>query len=348
MSPTKSSGVAVVPYTLFDAYERGRINQTQFTVLCLLYRWADHKSGVVRDFSAERVLRFMHRHIDNAALKAMRQEIAKLRDMGWFDNDYQRGSKRPYNVFINGYTNPVSFYSTPFHTQVGDETKETVGEKVRDSVRDEDNASYEKTKACQNPLNFGVREDVGENGHRRSQGKSSLKINSRQGNGESKERNRVDSTDAEGSSDDRLHESALRFSGVVDLIFDFVPNSHHVESLLNRYKPTEVLFALTDKFLGRRVNKNTMAHFFRRGAEEIINTRRLEGTSETEPDWYARKAGLVSWNNREIKHQEFLAKWTPMLTAYKEIFPDAQRDDGCPNVGPTERPVECPTGHHRA
>jgi hypothetical protein len=100
---SQPTGFARLPHAIYDALERGDINETQFIVLSLLHKWANYQTGRVDSFCAERVLRFRHIEPTQATLKALRRQIAALRQMGWFHDDYQKGSKRPYHVFVHNY-----------------------------------------------------------------------------------------------------------------------------------------------------------------------------------------------------------------------------------------------------
>lgn len=103
-APSQALGFTRIPQKVTDALQQGDINPTQFIILVLLHLWANHRTGRVDSFCAERVCRALH--IDTtrrANVVAMRRQIAGLRAMGWFRWDYAKGSKRPYHIWIHNF-----------------------------------------------------------------------------------------------------------------------------------------------------------------------------------------------------------------------------------------------------
>jgi hypothetical protein len=84
-----------LPQAVFDTLERGDINKTQFIILSLLHQWADYATGRIDSFSAERVCRFLGLDRTSANIKAMNRQVAPLRVMGWFHDDYRRVASAP-------------------------------------------------------------------------------------------------------------------------------------------------------------------------------------------------------------------------------------------------------------
>jgi hypothetical protein len=94
-----------VPKIVFDALERGEISERQSSILCAMYHWADHRTGCIDSFSAERVCRFLRINVTDANLRALRRQILGLKRMGWFHDDYRHlsGSKRTYHAWLHNY-----------------------------------------------------------------------------------------------------------------------------------------------------------------------------------------------------------------------------------------------------
>ena len=51
---------ARIPFTMFDAMEKGEITLCMLLVMIWLYRWADWSTGVVRKTSADRLVWATH------------------------------------------------------------------------------------------------------------------------------------------------------------------------------------------------------------------------------------------------------------------------------------------------
>src|ERR1700722_10124640 len=96
-------GFTRLPHAVYAALEQGNINETHFLVLSLLHKWANHQTGRVDSFCAERVLRFPHKDPTQATLGSLRRQVASSRRMGRFRDDYRKGRKRPYNIFLKNY-----------------------------------------------------------------------------------------------------------------------------------------------------------------------------------------------------------------------------------------------------
>ena len=102
---------ARVPYALFDAHDEGQLTPIMFVIMIWLYRWADWKTGTIRNCSAERLHRTLTEGRDKRlsgnenlpSLRTIQRALQGLVEAGWLTSDYIRGSKRPYCVRITNY-----------------------------------------------------------------------------------------------------------------------------------------------------------------------------------------------------------------------------------------------------
>jgi hypothetical protein len=93
---------ARVPHAVYDALERGEITPLQFDILSMLHRAAEHHTGIVRSWSATEFLYRMGKP-DLPSLKTVKRAMQELRGLGWYSDDYLKGSKRPYNVTLHNF-----------------------------------------------------------------------------------------------------------------------------------------------------------------------------------------------------------------------------------------------------
>ena len=91
---------ARIPYEVFEAAERGQLTATMFFSLVWLYKWADWSSGIVRNFTASRLV-----WASNAERGARTYEraIRNLVKGGWIVSHHRPGSKIHYSLMLSNY-----------------------------------------------------------------------------------------------------------------------------------------------------------------------------------------------------------------------------------------------------
>src|SRR5271156_840916 len=98
-----------VPESLYDALWRGEITPVMFNIMCLLHRWANWHTGVVRTCSSERLATAMGADSFDGtpdqipSIRTIQRSMQGLCEAGWFISGYHKGSKKPYSVEICNY-----------------------------------------------------------------------------------------------------------------------------------------------------------------------------------------------------------------------------------------------------
>jgi hypothetical protein len=259
-----------LPQAAFDALERGDINKTQFIILSLLHQWANYAIGRVDSFSAERVCRYLHIEPTPANLKAMRRQIAPLREMGWFHHDYEQGSKRPYRVWLHNYV-PLL---------VSDNVHDTGHENVRDSVHEETVLNPCEIKPYQRTIDFDGRDAVPDDVHEIG---TKVSFNNHKGCGQ--EKLKTNTNQPNPVPEPNMVEADDLRAFIWELV-DFTRPAAWASSLLKKYPLMEIKYAIaeyvfSDRHSGEPGNR-ALSFFFKEGLESIIHTRRMrEGSVDT-------------------------------------------------------------------
>lgn len=98
-----------VPENLYDAMRHGEITPVMFNVMCLLHRWANWHTGVVRTCSAQRLAAAMGGDSFDGtpdqipSIRTIQRSMQGLCEAGWLISGYCKGSKKPYSVEICNY-----------------------------------------------------------------------------------------------------------------------------------------------------------------------------------------------------------------------------------------------------
>jgi hypothetical protein len=98
-----------VPYTLYDAMKRTEITPLMFHVMALAHKWADWKTGVINNWSADRIYRALGGDTfdgtDNEvpSERTIQRHTQGLVEAGWLISGYRPGSKKPYHMTITNY-----------------------------------------------------------------------------------------------------------------------------------------------------------------------------------------------------------------------------------------------------
>lgn len=98
-----------VPESLYDALRHGEITPVMFDVMCLLHRWANWHTGVVRTCSAQRLATAMGGDSFDStpdqipSIRTIQRSMQALAEAGWIISGYRKGSKKPYSVEICNY-----------------------------------------------------------------------------------------------------------------------------------------------------------------------------------------------------------------------------------------------------
>jgi len=148
----------------------------------------------------------------------------------------------------------------------------------------------------------------------------------------------------------RIHDAALQFGVFTDWLWGFIPARQDVMNLLQDFSPLELLYAVIKKFPpSEKYSTKVMAHFFARGARELIDAGRLDGSSESEPQWLwaLYKNGSVD----QIELREFRPRWGGVLDAYsgrdemEDFDPDprwAEVLDNAATRDSSDEPIDLP------
>lgn len=259
---------ARLPQSVYDALERGNINKTQFIVLSLLHLWAEYTTGRIDSFCAERVLRFLGIEPTQATLKAMRRQIAPLRDMGWFHDDYRKGSQRPYHVWLHNYV-PLL---------VSDAVHEKGHENVRDLVHEQTVLNPCEIKPYQRTIDFDGREDVPD--VVREFG-SNMSANNQCGQEKTKTNTNHKASPV---PDPDMAQADDLLAFVWDLV-EFTRPKAWALDLLKKYPLNEIKYAIAEFVFADRHSGDpgdrALSFFFKEGLEQIIYTRRKrEGSAD--------------------------------------------------------------------
>jgi hypothetical protein len=149
----------------------------------------------------------------------------------------------------------------------------------------------------------------------------------RRSSGASLDENRKPLPSVAADKEKRLHDAALQFGVLSDWLWGFIPARQDVINLLRDFRPPEVLYATVNKFPPRgRYSTKVMAHFFARGARELLDAARLDERSEIEPQWLWALYKDSSVDRTELRG--FSLRWGKVLDAYsghdemKDFEPD--------------------------
>jgi hypothetical protein len=280
-----------LPQAVFDALERGDINKTQFIVLSLLHLWAGYTTGRIDSFCAERVCRYLHIEPTPANLKAMRRQIAPLREMGWFHDDYQRGSKRPYHVWLHNYVILL----------VNDAVHDKGHENVPDDVHEETVLNPCEIKFYQRTIDFDVPDNVPDGVH-----EFGTKVSAKDqygvafGSGGQEKINTNNKANPVPDPDLAQADDLLAF--IWDLV-EFTRPKAWALGLLKKYPLLEIKYAIAEFVFSDRhsgePSERSLMFFFKESMEQLIHTRRMREGSPDRPsqrpptDWSFALARLA-------------------------------------------------------
>jgi hypothetical protein len=261
--------VTLMPQAVFDALERGDINNTQFIVLSLLHQWAVYTTGRIDSFCAERVCRYLHIEPTQANLKAMRRQIAPLRDMGWFHDDYRKGSQRPYHVWLHNYV-PILR---------SDAVHEKGSENGREFVPDGPVINPCEIKPYQRTIDFHGRDAVHD-----AVREIGRKLSFKDQVGQEKIKNQLN-YESKAVPDPDMAKADDLVTFIWELV-QFTRPKAWALGLLKKYPLMEIKYAVAEFVFADRHSGNpgdrALSFFFKEGLEQIIYTRRKrEGSVDT-------------------------------------------------------------------
>jgi hypothetical protein len=258
-----------LPRAVSDALERGDINNTQFIVLSLLHQWANYTTGRVDSFCAERVCRYLHIEPTPSNLKAMRRQIAPLREMGWFHDDYRRGSKRPYRAWLHNYIPLLG----------SDAVHDKDPESVPDSVFQKTVLNPCEIKPYRRTTDFNGREDVPGDVY-----ESGLKLSANNQCGQEKTKTNTNHK-ANPVPDLEMTQADDLVTFIWELV-EFTRPKAWALGLIKKYPLMEIKYAIAEFVFADRHSGDpgdrALSFFFKEGLEQIIYTRRKrEGSADT-------------------------------------------------------------------
>lgn len=285
-----TNGYTIVPRAVSDSLQRGEINATQFAVLFALYLWADHATGRVDSFCAERVCRFLHIDPTAANSKSMRRQIGSLRSMGWFHWDYVKGSKRPYHVWLHNYVIYLA----------NDAVHENDHETVHDGVPSRTILNPCEITPYQNVTDFDDDDSVRDTVHENS---SPLSTNNHV---------RIPSTVKNTAAPDpAVAQADDLLSFIYEMTGGFTRPQPWALRVVRRYPVFEVKYALAEWMWSNRhdgePSTKSLGFFFKEGYESVINARRLRyGSADTPnlrvPSGWDNAMEVIK-NNRETEER---------------------------------------------
>jgi hypothetical protein len=284
-----------IPRWVYSKLAEGWITKDQFDVLCFAYGKADWTTWVVSSYSAESVCRFFGLDANFANLQRYRRAEADLRHRGIVRDDYRRGDKRPFHLWLPLIgAEPSDSLCTPL-------VSDSVSDSVSDFVDDENDGNQANATNYKEPsaVNVGefVPDGVSENGY-----VMSAKYQSGYANVASPEKNpptpsggldlprplpggalavglRVNGSTIKAKAltpdqCDALNKIVRDFTVAWAQEYQFDPNSKHVFKLMRYFSPWEVLCAYLTLDNGNKTRNNITAVFFSETAAKIICQRR--------------------------------------------------------------------------
>jgi len=339
-----TSAISVTPYVaiplaIFEARKTGSINAQQMNILVCAYLWASRPEFRVAAYSAQRVCAFQGLEINRANLERYRRAAADLHDRYLIKRDYRKidprrndQRERTYSIWVpapgrfvavgtreenqtrlwgaalsinthcesgqTGSATPITDTScSQSEVYTSDETRNASLSRNAMRIPNQENQKIETLPSSQGeasplPSPPGMRSD---------------------GAGLLENPKPLPSVAAD--KEKRLHDAALQFIVLSEWLWGFIPARQDVMKLLRDFSPLELLYAIVEKFPpGDRFSTKVMAHFFARGARELIDAGRLDGRSENEPQWLRALNKKGSFEQSESR--EFTRRWGRVLDAY--------------------------------
>jgi hypothetical protein len=292
-----------VPLWVYRALEDGRITRDQFDLLTFAYYKADWMTRVVSSYSAENLCRFLRLDATDANLKRFQRAERDLEEQGVIWDDYRRmkaNSGRPFSLRLP----PVDTENIESLFK-----KALVAGSVAGSVAPTTDTTHTESKSyCEdNPMDAAVgvagngnmmsSNDQGGSSHTEEPEKNPLNPlrgllprsappqgGDAQAAGLKTFTGRATSKSLSAEQCEMLNRAVLHFGGAVFSLYHFTPDVKHSWSILRKYSPDELLYALIDSFpVESSFQKTSLAYFFRTSAVTHIELRRSQGISLTEP-----------------------------------------------------------------
>ena len=357
MNPTP---YVMIPRAVFDGLYKCSLTMAQFHILVFCYFQADRVSYRVQGYSAEAVCLWLGLDAENKLLAQYRRAAKDLKERNILRGDYRKCSVNPsrpdkggrsYSVWVprpelflgvgTAEENKLSLWSG--HVRLPDtnnvrqvdaanlDIPTTSANNETDNVRlieprNDDGMFILTSKAPQNPEKDPLNLPSGDF----SPAPLPLKGEDAQAAGllkptQGKPAGRENLNPLNERRCELLDKAALLYVDFSVWLYDFSPDTSHVRTLLRKYTPNELLFAQINRFSpSEKVVKSSMAHFFRKAAEDAIESARIKETSKTAPEWLT--ATFLGRDNLSarfgfISRKEFSERWKSVTAAWLEAFP---------------------------
>jgi hypothetical protein len=343
----------LIPLTIFDARKSRSISAQQMNILICAYLWASRPGFRVAAYSAQRVCEFQGLEINRANLERYRRAAVDLLARNLIRRDYRkidprRGDQkeRTYSIWIpapdrfvavgSPEENQTRLWSgsvfinthcesgptrnaTPITDASGSQSAVYSSEEARnaslgrDTLRIPNQQIQEKETL---PSSQGEASPLPSPPGMRSNGAGLLENRKPLPSVAASKKNQGPLNPAQGES---LENAAILYADFSVWLYDFSPDTEHIEKLLRYFDPLELLYAQINRFPpGEKFNYSTMAHFFRKAAQDSIRAARIKGTATSEPA-HLKKISCPPYLPGE--RDKLVHRFQPVVDAWREVFP---------------------------
>lgn len=326
------------PGSAFDALVDGDLSVLQFTILVMLYRRANWKTGVVRSISADQVIRALGEtgllpadSTLDARQRLIQRAMKAMRLAGWFKSDYQSGSRRPYNITLTNYLSLCAAETAHAENDAdgivlnpGEITPCAQPSLEFDADNDAD-IDADVSLRCR-----GRVAEMSANNQGKPNPEREIPLNPPSGDfspaplppgGERSPRGSKPTRENLTGKENQLHDVAVLYANFSVWLYSFSPNVTHVEALLREFHPTELLFAQVRRFkpwdASEKFKTTEMAVFFRKAARDGIEAARLQKLGA--PEWFGGECFRNDGNwSGKTNLRDLKTHWTPVIAAWNK------------------------------
>jgi len=330
-----------IPNAVFQGMACGELSRDEFEVLVAGYFWADRQAWVIRSYSAARLCRFLGLDANEGNVRRFERAARSLLDRKIIQRDYHRGMERTYSLWV---PSPKRFQrvGTPEENEVS-LWGANVGVHVGDNVGVPDYGTPIATGGYSDSEPDNVVVCVGESGYMMSitnqesqNPEREIPLNPPTGGllpsapqGERSGDAGLSKTVHKGKpltveQCRGLRETVILYANFTHDKWGFVPNIAHLESLLRRFTPLEILRIQVSKWnpgLGAlRYNNREFAHFFAVGAKTLMEAARLS-TKDTQSYFDGSDEQVIAQMTKtQIAQMTKQPMWKAITDAYEKVF----------------------------
>jgi len=314
-----------IPVATYDALDTGSLSPEQFDIFSYAYWRASRPEYRVRSYSAANVCRFRGLDATDANVKRYERAAADLLNRNLICRDYYRidpsrsnKGTRTYSIWV---PNPKSFDKIGTPEENLSIWPAVVGLLDPDIVGLPAGAMDSKQNTSEGTETDNVGLGIGQKWHQLSitnqenlktereiplnppRGTSSpLPLPGEYSDAVGLEKQGITRKILSASDCARLQESVLFFCEAVRTVYGLSPDAERARTLLRKYGPIEIFFALMathEPWSYKNVKKTDFAYFFRKSAPQIIDVRRLQQISRT-PSSEVQKLAATSKENHQM------------------------------------------------